>query len=97
MSEYLEIKSEILRILVPLGYKEVKSDTELNYCGSLHSIYCKGDKRFMIQWDGEEGFGSVESWSNKTWKMLNTIVPESSDDEYSVNIKALCNELKLLA
>ena len=95
MHEYHKIKIEILKLLKPLGYKEAKSDTELDYYGSLHSIYTREEKRFMIQWDGEEGFGSVESWKNNTWTMLISIVPESTETEFKNNISALCNELKL--
>lgn len=95
MHEYHKIKKEVLKLLEPQGYIETKPDTELGYYGSIHSIYKKGKKRFMVQWDGEEGFGSVEFWSNDTWTMLKTIVPESTETEFKNNITVLCSELEL--
>jgi len=94
MHEYHKIKSEIVGILQPHGFDEVVADQELDYCGSVHCIYAKDEKRFMIEWDGEEGFGAIESWSNESWSMLKTIVPESTEAEFSKNLGALCEELK---
>ena len=65
MHEYHKIKSNITKLLSNAGYEEGKPDTEIDYCGSIYCIYASGKKRFMIQWDGEEGFGSVESWQGK--------------------------------
>ncbi len=94
MHEYHKIKNRVLELIVPLGYEEAKPDTELDYCGSMHSIYTNGEKRFMIQWDGEEGFGSIEAWANNKWTLLETIVPEATEIEFENNIVALCKELK---
>ena len=95
MHEYHKIKNAVVESLSTFGYKEDKPDTELDYCGSMHCIYACGEKRFMIQWDGEEGFGSVESWQgNNTWSMLEPIVPESSEQEFSKNLTNLCLTIK---
>jgi hypothetical protein len=49
----------------------------------------------MINWDGEEGFGSVESWQgNNIWVMLEPIVPESTEQEFNKNLTALCQVVK---
>ncbi|MCG9599231.1 hypothetical protein L1D15_21310 [Vibrio sp. Isolate25] len=77
-------------ILVEVGFKEVKPDTDLDSCGSIHSIYASYDSRFMIQWDGEERFGSVEFWEDDSWKMLEPIVPEGSVQIFDNNLAALC-------
>ncbi|NOH85488.1 hypothetical protein F0249_16965 [Vibrio sp. 03-59-1] len=42
MHEYYKLKSRIKDILIERGYKEVKPDTDLDYCGSMHSIYASG-------------------------------------------------------
>ena len=94
MHEYHKIKQKIVGVLSPLGFVEVVGDTDLDYCGSRHCIHANNDKRFMIQWDGEEGFGSVESWVNESWIMLKTIVPESAESEFNIHLNSLCEELK---
>ncbi len=94
MHEYHKIKNRIVALLSPLGFEEDKPDTETDYCGSIHSIYANADNRFMILWDGEEGFGSVESWKNEKWTMLNNIVPESTEEEFDNNLAALITEIK---
>ena len=78
-----------------MGYEEDKPDTEVDYCGSMHCIYASGTKRFMIQWDGEEGFGSVEYWQgDNIWVMLEPIVPEGTEQEFTNNLTALCQVVK---
>ena len=95
MHEYHKIKSSIAEILSKAGYEEDKPDTDLDYCGSMHCIYASDDKRFMIQWDGEEGFGSVESWQgNNTWVMLEPIVPEGTEQDFNNSLTALCQVVK---
>ncbi len=85
----------IVEQLSTAGYEEDKPDTELDYCGSMHCIYALGEKRFMIQWDGEEGFGSVESWQgNNSWVMLEPIVPEGTEQNFTNNLTALCQVVK---
>ncbi|MCR8924337.1 hypothetical protein NO559_16300 [Dasania sp. GY-MA-18] len=95
MHEYHKIKNAVVELISPLGYQEDKPDTELDYCGSMHSIYASGEKRFMIQWDGEEGFGSVEIWQgNNTWVLLKPIVPEAKEIDFNKNLTALCLQIK---
>ena len=90
MHEYCKLKSRIKDILIERGYKEVKPDTYIDYYGSMHSIYASGNYRFMIQWDGEEGFGSVEYWEHDSWKLLEPIVPEGFKEAFDSNLEALC-------
>jgi hypothetical protein len=95
MHEYYKIKDALVEILSPLGYIEDKPDTELDCYGSMHCIYVSGEKRFMIQWDGEEGFGAVEEWQgNNMWSMLEPIVPEGTESEFNRNLAALCQGIR---
>ena len=95
MHEYQKIKTIIVDLLSKAGYEEDKPDTNLDCYGSIHCIYAAGESRFMIQWDGEEGFGSVESWQgDNSWVMLEPIVPESIEQEFNINLEALCKVVK---
>jgi hypothetical protein len=95
MHEYHKIKDSLIDLLYQAGYKEDKPDTELDYCGSVHCIYASGEKRFMIQWDGEEGFGSVEPWQgNNVWTMPEPIVPEGTEQDFDNNLSAPCLAIK---
>lgn len=97
MHEYHKIKRNIAEILTKAGYEEDKPDTELDCCGSLHCIYASGEKRFMIRWDGEEGFGSVESWQgSNTWVMLEPTVLEDAEHDFNNNLTDLCQVVKAL-
>lgn len=95
MHEYHKIKNHIAELLSKAGYEEVKPDTETDYCGSVHCIYAAGENQFMISWDAEEGFGSVESWQgNNTWVMLEPIVPEGTEKDFHNNLTALCQVIQ---
>jgi hypothetical protein len=95
MNEYHKIKNALTQVLCKDGYKEVKPDTDLDVYGSVHSIYALGEKRFMIGWDGEEGFGFVEQWEGKNqWAMLTPILPEESEANFEDYLTALCAEVK---
>ena len=93
MHEYYSIKNRIAEILIPLHYAEISENTERDCYGSIDSIYAKGENRFMIQWDGEEGFGSVEVWQKTHWVQLKSIVPESGKEEFNKSLSNLCSEL----
>ncbi len=95
MHEYRKIKNAVVELLAPSGYQEDKPDTDLDYCGSIHCIYTSGKKRFLIEWDGEEGFGSVELWQDdNTWSMLEPIVPEAIESKFNKNLAALCQTIQ---
>jgi len=44
MHEYHTIKNAVVDLLSSFGYGEVKPDTDLDYCGSIHCIYASGEK-----------------------------------------------------
>lgn len=94
MDAYQKIKSKIQEMLLPLGFSEDKPSAETEGHGSMGCIFSKGEKRFMVWWDTEEGLGSIEAWANGEWVMLETVVPESSESEFSGHLNSLCIELK---
>lgn len=92
-NEYQKIKSKVLEVLSPLGFSEEQPATA-DGNGPLHCILAKGGRKFMVQWDGEENFGWVESWVDGDWVMLESIVPESPDAEFAGHLDSLIAELK---
>lgn len=93
---YQKLKSKLVEVLGPLGFAEEKPDTATDGKGSMQCILARGDKKFMVQWDGEEGMGSVEAWQDGDWAMLENIVPEAPEPKFSECLDALCEELKSL-
>ena len=90
MHEYHKIKKPIVELLLSNDFQEVSKDTEIDYCGSIQSIYANGNFRFMLFWDGEEGFGGAEIYKgNGQWEMLKPIIPESSEGQFQKNISEL--------
>lgn len=57
MHEYQRLILEVETLLLPLNFTKVKEDLESDYCGSMLIIYANDKKRFMVEWDGEEGYG----------------------------------------
>jgi hypothetical protein len=96
MSEYQKIKNKILEVLAPQGFVEERPDSKVDDKGSMQCVLSNGEKKFMLQWDGGEGFGWVETLVNSDWVMLDTIVPESSESEFGGHLNSLCSELKTL-
>ncbi|EHK6028777.1 hypothetical protein IO699_004987 [Vibrio parahaemolyticus] len=95
MNEYHKIKNEVSNILIPLGLSESKSDTETDMYGSVYCIYSCGEKRVMIEWNGEEGFGSVSLWQgNNNWVSLEPIVLEGSESEFTQSLEELCKVVR---
>lgn len=97
MHEYYKIKAAVVSLLASAGYAEIKPDTELDYCGSKHCIHALGDKRFMIAWDGEDGYGSVEYWlEDDGWVTLEPIVSEAAEKDFNKNLELLCSVIEEL-
>ena len=95
MTEYQRIKLRFKVILEVLNYKEVVIDTETDTMGSFYSIFELEEKRFFLQWDGEEDFFSIERWEGKEWLRLKNIVLKSNEDNFEKSIQALVQELKI--
>ncbi len=66
---------------------------QIDYCGSMRTIYVKGDRRVLLKWDGEEGLGYAEVWRNNEWRLLPTKVLESKESEFQAAIQRLCVDL----
>lgn len=94
MNEYQKLKSKVLEILAPLGFSEETPDAQTGGAGSMQCILAKGERKFMVQWDAEEGMGSVEAWLDGDWSMLESIVPEAPAEKFSECLDALCAEIK---
>jgi hypothetical protein len=97
MTEYQQIKLRFKAILEPLNYEEVIIDKETDEMGSVYSIFTLVEKRFLLQWDGEEYFFSIEKWENEQWSMLKNKVLKSHEDNFEKSIQALEKELKTCA
>lgn len=95
MHRYQIIKNAVKEILLPLGFSESFPDSDADYCGSRYSIFSLREKRFMVEWDGEEDSGSLSHWQGeKYWVQLEPIIPESTEPEFSKALEAACIELK---
>jgi len=95
MHEYHKLKQKVSEILIPRGFVEIKPDTDIDVCGSVHCIYANAAARFMVEWHGEDGYGSVEQWLDEHWQRLKNIVPEGPEPEFSLAIENVCGELRL--
>ena len=94
MHEYYQIKDAVSSLLNADNYKEKTENTEVDYCGSIQTIFVSGEKRVLLGWDGEEGFGYAEVWENGDWRMLPTKVLEDSSANFKVAIEKLCSNIR---
>lgn len=90
MHEYYKIKQPLQQLFLENGLKLDVEDAQVDYCGSMQSIFASDKFRFIIFWDGEEGFGGVERYhGDGKWEMLEPTIPESKESEMISNIDAL--------
>lgn len=94
MDAYQKIKNKVQEMLLPLGFAEARPDAEMEGHGSVRCVFAKGEKKFLVWWDAEEGMGSIEAWVDGDWVMLETVVPESAEAEFAGHLNSLCTELK---
>lgn len=97
MTEYQRIKLRFKAILESLNYKEVVVDKETDEIGSIYSIFTFEEKRFLLQWDAEEDFFSIERWIDDKWSNLKSKVVKSNEDNFEKSILKLEQELKSCA
>ncbi len=93
MHEYYRIQEHIWPHLEQAGFTIESDDHQIDYCGSMRTIYVKGDRRVLLKWDGEEGLGYAEVWRNNEWRLLPTKVLESKESEFQAAIQRLCVDL----
>ena len=90
MHEYYLIKKTVAEMLIQNGYTESQKDVDSDVYGSMFCVYSLLDQRFMIEWDGEEGFGNVQQWLGEgQWKMLKPIVLEGKSDDFNSSLNDL--------
>jgi len=96
MHEYQRLILEVETLLLPLNFTKVKEDLESDYCGSMLTIYANDKKRFMVEWDGEEGYGAIQNWINGKWVQLETLVVEGTEKRFEEKTEKLMSELTAL-
>ena len=94
MHEHYKIQEVIWPLLEKEGFKIESENNQVDYYGSIRTIFVNSEKRVLLEWDGEEGFGYVEIWRNKGWERLPTIVLESNESEFQVAIQKLCIDVQ---
>ncbi|EON90564.1 hypothetical protein MARLIPOL_18153 [Marinobacter lipolyticus SM19] len=94
MHEHYRIEQVILPHLEKAGFVKESENDQVDYCGSIRTIFVKDEMRVLLEWDGEEGFGFAEVWRNGEWCTLPTKVLESREVEFQSAIKKLCAELQ---
>ena len=94
MHEHYKIQEVIWPLLEKEGFKIESENNQVDYYGSIRTIFVNSEKRVLLEWDGEEGFGYVEIWRNKGWERLPTIVLESNESELQVAIQKLCIDVQ---
>jgi hypothetical protein len=81
-------------MLIQNGYSESQPDVDSG-CGSMFCVYSLLDQRFMIEWDGEEGFGAVQKWiGDGHWNMLEPIVLEGALEDFNKSLDDLLSTIK---
>ena len=94
MHEHYQIRGAIEPILNEAGFVVELESNQLDYYGSVRTVFVSDEKRVLLEWDGEEGFGFIDVWKNDRWERLPTNVLESSNSEFLSAIEELCTELK---
>jgi len=94
MHERYKIQEVILQLLEKAGFKIESENNQVDYYGSDRTIFVNSEKRVLLEWDGEEGFGYAEVWKNNSWERLPTNVLESKEPEFQAAIENLCNDLQ---
>jgi len=94
MHEYYRIEQGIWPHLEKAGFVKESENDQVDYCGSIRTIFAKDERRVLLEWDGEEDFGFAEVWRNGEWCALPTKVLESKKAEFQSAIKKLCADLQ---
>lgn len=94
MHEHYQIQEALLSMLEEAGFAIESENPQLDYYGSLRTIFVAGENRVLLDWDGEEGFGYVEVWKNGEWEKLPAKVPESKGIAFHKAIEKLAEEIK---
>ena len=94
MHEHYRIKEAIWPVLEKAGFGIESENNQLDYYGSIRTIFVRGEKRVLLEWDGEEGFGYAEVWKSGEWESLPTKVIEAKESELQAAIQRLIIDLQ---
>jgi hypothetical protein len=97
MHEYFKIKKPLRTLFIENGLIEDVEDLNVDYYGSMQSIFASKDFRFMIFWNGEDGLGGVERYlGDGRWEVLDPVVTEANDEKLASSIDVLVDSVKRL-
>jgi hypothetical protein len=94
MREHYRIKEAIWPVLEKAGFGIESENSQLDYYGSIRSVFVRDEKRVLLEWDGEEGFGYAEVWKSDEWESLPTKVLEARETEFQAAIQRLIIDLQ---
>ncbi len=93
MHEHYRIKEAIWPVLEKAGFGIESDNSQLDYYGSIRTIFVHDEKRVLLEWDGEEGFGYAAAWKSDEWENLPTKVLEAKESEFQSAIQRLVTDL----
>lgn len=93
MHEHYLIQEALQPMLEEAGFTIESENPQLDYYGSLRTIFVAEEKRILLGWDGKEGFGYAEVWKKGKWEKLSTKMLESKESEFRKAIENLAQEM----
>jgi hypothetical protein len=93
MHEHYRIQEALWPSLSAAGFTIESENDDVDYYGSIRTIFACGEKRVLLEWDGEEGFGYAEVWRDDGWQSLATKVLESQESGFRAAVQQLQQEL----
>ena len=94
MHEYYRIKDAVANVLQPLSFTEESEDSEIDHYGSIQSLFVSGQKKVLLGWDGQGGFGYAEVRLDDTRIPVTSVVHETQQQEFDDAIIRMCEDLK---
>lgn len=93
MHKHYRIQEALLPSLSAAGFTIESENDDVDCYGSIRTIFACGEKRVLLEWDGEEGFGYAEVWRDGAWQSLATKVLESQESGFRAAVQQLQQEL----
>ena len=94
MHEHYQIKEAIWPVLERAGFGIESENNQVDYFGSIRTIFVRDDKRVLLEWNGEQGFGRAAVWKSDKWEGLPTKVLEAKKSEFQEAIQRLVIDLR---
>jgi len=95
MHEHYKIKETIARELAKNGFFEESENSQIDCYGSIQTTFVCAEKKVLLAWDGEEGFGYAEIWKDGHWTRLATKILESNAKEFDAAKAQLISDLEV--